>query len=71
MAAGTWSSAFWLFAYAAGFSFAYVSLTAGTGALILLGAVQATMIGHALHKGDRLRAPAVAILSGVGLALRR
>src|SRR6185503_2485413 len=54
--AGTWASAFWLFAYAAGFSFAYLSLTAGTGALLLFGAVQATMIGHALRSGDRLRA---------------
>ena len=43
---GNWISAFALFAYAAGFSFAYVSLTAATGALILFGAVQATMIGH-------------------------
>src|SRR2546421_4908055 len=43
---GNWASAFWLFAYAAGFSFAYLTLTAGTGALLLFGAVQATMIGY-------------------------
>jgi len=61
---GSWISAFWLFAYAAGFSFAYLSLTAGTGALLLFGAVQATMIGHALHGGDRLGAVAM-----VGLAI--
>lgn len=43
---GNWLSAFALFMYAAGFSFAYVSLSAATGALLLFGAVQATMIGH-------------------------
>lgn len=53
---GSWPSAFALFAYAAGFSFAYVSLSAGSGALLLFGAVQATMIGHGLWKGERLRA---------------
>lgn len=55
-AAGSWPSAFWLFAYAAGFSFAYVTLPAATGALLLFGAVQATMIGYGLWKGERLRA---------------
>ena len=54
-ASGSWSSAFALFAYAAGFSFAYVSLSAGTGALLLFGAVQATMIGYGLWAGERLR----------------
>ena len=53
---GSWLSALALFAYAAGFSFAYVSLSAGSGALLLFGAVQATMIGHGLWKGERLRA---------------
>jgi drug/metabolite transporter (DMT)-like permease len=53
---GTWLSAFWLFAYAAGFSFAYITLTAATGALLLFGAVQATMIGYGLWKGERLAA---------------
>ncbi len=52
---GNWRSAFALFAYAAGFSFAYVSLPAATGALLLFGAVQSTMIGHAICKGERLR----------------
>lgn len=51
---GNWISAFALFAYAAGFSFAYTSLTAATGALLLFGAVQATMIGHGLWAGERL-----------------
>lgn len=52
---GNWLSALALFAYAAGFSFAYLSLTAATGALLLFGAVQATMIGHGLWAGERLR----------------
>lgn len=52
---GNWISAFALFAYAAGFSFAYVSLTAATGALLLFGAVQATMIGYGLWGGERLQ----------------
>ena len=51
---GNWLSAFALFAYAAGFSFAYVSLPASTGALLLFGAVQATMIGHGIWVGERL-----------------
>jgi len=51
---GTWPSAFALFVYAAGFSFAYVSLSAGTGALLLFGAVQVTMISAGLWSGERL-----------------
>jgi len=51
--AGSWTQAFSLFAYAAAFSFAYVSLSAGTGALILFGAVQATMILYGLLRGER------------------
>lgn len=51
---GNWLSALALFVYAAGFSFAYVSLPAGTGALLLFGAVQATMIGYGLWSGERL-----------------
>jgi drug/metabolite transporter (DMT)-like permease len=54
-ASGSWPSAFALFAYAAGFSFAYVSLSAGTGALLLFGAVQVTMISYGLWTGERLR----------------
>lgn len=50
---GNWLSALALFIYAAGFSFAYVSLSAATGALLLFGAVQATMIGHGLWTGER------------------
>jgi len=53
---GNWLSAFALFAYAAAFSFAYNTLSAGTGALVLFGAVQATMILWGFRKGERLRA---------------
>ena len=52
---GNWTSALALFAYAAAFSFAYLSLSAGTGALLLFGAVQATMITWGLSQGERLR----------------
>jgi len=52
--AGNWISALALFVYAAAFSFAYISLPAGTGALLLFGAVQATMIFWGLRKGERL-----------------
>ena len=51
---GNWPSALALFAYAAGFSFAYIHLSAGTGALLLFGAVQATMIGVGIYRGERL-----------------
>lgn len=44
---------FLLFLYAAPFSFAYVQLTTGTGALILFGAVQLTMIGAGIFSGER------------------
>ena len=52
--AGSWPSALALFAYAAAFSFAYVTLTTATGALLLFGAVQATMIGYGFWRGERL-----------------
>jgi drug/metabolite transporter (DMT)-like permease len=42
-----------LFVYAAGFSFAYITLPAGTGALILFATVQITMLSYALVKGAR------------------
>lgn len=52
---GNWLSALALFAYAAAFSFAYITLSAATGALLLFGAVQATMILWGLRKGESLR----------------
>ena len=51
---GNWISAAMLCLYAVAFSFAYVSLATGTGALILFGAVQATMIFAGLRSGERL-----------------
>jgi drug/metabolite transporter (DMT)-like permease len=53
---GSWSGGLMLFLYAASFSYAYVSLDTGTGALILFGAVQITMIAVALIAGTHLRA---------------
>ncbi|KAF3996524.1 DMT family transporter [Glaciimonas immobilis] len=66
---GSWSSACALFVYAAGFSFAYVSLPTGTGALLLFGAVQATMILGGLWSGERLSARQITgfLLALVGL----
>ncbi len=51
--AGSVLSASALFVYAAGFSFAYVVLDTGTGALLLFAMVQATMIGVGLVRGER------------------
>lgn len=50
---GSWFSALLLFLYAVFFSYAYISLNAATGALILFGFVQGTMIIMALFAGDR------------------
>jgi drug/metabolite transporter (DMT)-like permease len=68
---GNWLSALALFAYAAAFSFAYVDLSAGTGALLLFGAVQATMILWGLYKGERLDAIQIAgfIVAVAGLII--
>lgn len=49
----SWLGGISLFAYAAGFSFAYISLPTGTGALILFAMVQITMLSYALVKGSR------------------
>lgn len=53
LAAGSWVSGIQLCLYAVAFSFAYISLSAGTGSLILFGAVQATMIIAGLRAGER------------------
>jgi drug/metabolite transporter (DMT)-like permease len=63
---GNWASAALLFLYAVPFSFAYVSLSTGTGALILFGAVQATMILAGLGSGER---PHYLEWAGLSLAL--
>ena len=69
--AGNWLSAFALFAYAAGFSFAYIHLTAAAGALLLFSAVQATMLGYGFWAGERLKALQIAglVLALAGLLL--
>ena len=51
----TWISALMLFIYAIAFSFAYISLETGTGALVLFGTVQITMITMSVISGHRLR----------------
>lgn len=50
---GNWISPALLFLYAIAFSLAYINLSAGTGALILFGSVQATMLIAALRSGER------------------
>lgn len=50
---GNWFSAGSLFLYCASFSLAYLALTAATGALILFGTVQISMISHGLWSGER------------------
>ncbi len=61
---GSWTSAAFLFLYAIAFSFAYLSLTAGTGALILFGSVQMTMMIVALRSGEHPH-----VLEWIGLFL--
>jgi drug/metabolite transporter (DMT)-like permease len=51
---GSWSSSIALLAYASAFSFAYVAVTAGTGALLLFGAVQLIMISVGMAGGERI-----------------
>lgn len=63
---GNWMSALALFVYACAFSFSYNKLSTGTGALLLFGAVQATMILTGLWRGERLNARQV---GGLLLAL--
>ena len=64
LGAGSWLSGFQLFLYAVAFSCAYLSLSAGTGSLILFGSVQATMIISGLRSGERPH-----VLQWVGLAI--
>lgn len=52
--AGSWQGAVTLFFYAGAFSYAYLHLSTGTGALLLFGAVQITMVGGGLVSGERL-----------------
>ena len=50
---GSWRGGFSLFIYAAFFSYAYLGLAAGTGAIILFAVVQITMLGWGIAKGER------------------
>ena len=59
-----WRSVATLFTYMVFFSFAYLTLSAGTGALILFGSVQLTMFAVSLRAGERLPP-----LAWVGLAI--
>ena len=65
---GRWFGALALFVYAAAFSFAYVTVPAATGALILFAAVQVTMLSYGIAHGERLSTPQVAglVLSVAG-----
>ena len=53
---GSWKGAASLLIYVAGFSYAYLALGAGFGALVLFSVVQFTMVGWALKSGERLSA---------------
>lgn len=66
---GDWVSALALVVYAGAFSLAYVQLQAGVGALLLFGAVQLSMSGWGLVRGERLRAVQTSglILAVIGL----
>jgi drug/metabolite transporter (DMT)-like permease len=64
---GNWRSALTLIAYAIAFSFAYVGLSAATGALLLFGSVQVTMIWAGVRRGERLHgAQFVGLLLALG-----
>jgi drug/metabolite transporter (DMT)-like permease len=64
---GSWISAVELIGYAATFSVAYTALTAGTGALLLFGAVQVVMIAAGYRAGERInRAVATGWLAAIG-----
>jgi drug/metabolite transporter (DMT)-like permease len=65
--AGSWRSATYLLVYAVPFSFAYESLATGTGALILFGSVQATMLIAAMMTGERpARLQWLGLLTAIG-----
>ena len=51
---GSWPASIALFIYGLTFSFAYVTLDTATGALILFGSVQITMILMSIFSGNRL-----------------
>ena len=61
---GSWYGSLMLFIYAITFSFAYITLDTATGALILFGSVQITMILVNTFKGNKLH-----IFEWLGVAL--
>ena len=63
---GSWRAALALTVYAASFSYGYIEITAATGALLLFAAVQATMVGVGLWRGERL---ALWQMAGFAIAL--
>jgi drug/metabolite transporter (DMT)-like permease len=62
--AGSWSAALVLTFYAITFSYSYVGLSTGTGALLMFGVVQLTMIATGVYNGER-----IGLLAGVGWVL--
>lgn len=62
--AGNWPGALALFTYAAAFSFAYLQLDTGAGAVLLFGAVQLSMLLWGWLHGERL-----GLVAGLGTAL--
>jgi len=69
--AGTWLAAFSLFIYAVSFTYGYGLIAAGTGALLLFGAVQVTMTIAGYREGERLNVIQIAgfILAIIGLVI--
>lgn len=61
---GSWPGALALMGYAGAFSFAYINLDAGSGALLLFGAVQLSMIAWGFYRGERFNT-----LTSIGLLL--
>jgi drug/metabolite transporter (DMT)-like permease len=64
--ANHWAAALSLAGYAVAFTFAYVRISAGIGALTLFGAVQATMIAEGVRGGER---PGRHDLAGLAIAI--
>jgi drug/metabolite transporter (DMT)-like permease len=69
--AGTWLAAFSLFIYAVSFTYGYGLIAAGSGALLLFGAVQVTMTIAGYREGERLNVIQIAgfILAIIGLLI--
>ncbi len=67
---GSWRASAMLFGYAVSFSFAYTSLDTSTGALILFGTVQLSMIAATIYAGGKLHTTewAGVVLATLGFA---